>query len=96
MNTDTKLVLDVTVGDGKYTIQQTKDGNLWGYRHGELKAPWRNLTGDGLVCALAHEVERLRMILDAIEDANLNDEGVLNGKIESLIQIANEGGYPTT
>lgn len=49
--------LRVTVADGKYTVVQGADGRLWALRYGEK---WRDCTGDGLICALAHEIERLR------------------------------------
>lgn len=49
--------LRVTVGDGKYTVIQEADGHLRALRYGE---EWRDCTGDGLILALAHEVERLR------------------------------------
>ena len=49
--------LRVTVDDGKYTVIQQADGRMRALRYGE---EWRDLTGDGLICALAHEVESLR------------------------------------
>lgn len=93
---DKPLVLDVTVGDGKYTVRQDSGGKLYALRYRDTEI-WRDLTGDGLVCALAHEVERLRMILDAIEDANINEfGGVSDTAIAKIILAARQGEYPTT
>lgn len=49
--------LSVTVGDGKYTVQQDASGRLTALRYGE---PWRDCCGDGLIYTLAAEVESLR------------------------------------
>ena len=48
--------LSVTVSDGKYTVIQDING-LYALRYGE---EWRELTGDGLILALAMEVQELR------------------------------------
>ena len=49
--------LNVTVGDGKYTVQQDDGGRLTALRYGE---PWRDWCGDGLIYQLAAEVQNLR------------------------------------
>ena len=49
--------LEITVGDGKYTVVQTPDGQLSVLRNGE---PWRDLTGDKLVLCLAQELDAAR------------------------------------
>lgn len=49
--------LEITVGDGKYTVAQTPDGRLSALRNGE---PWRDLTGDKLVLCLAQELDAAR------------------------------------
>lgn len=49
--------LNVTVYDGKYTVKQTAEGKLLALRYGDK---WRDLTGDGLVLALASEVKMLQ------------------------------------
>lgn len=49
--------LEITVGDGKYTVVQTTDGRLLAHRNGE---PWRDLTGDKLVLCLAQELDSAR------------------------------------
>lgn len=49
--------LDVTVGGGKYTVQQDANGRLTALRYGE---PWRDCCGDGLIFALATEIVRIR------------------------------------
>lgn len=50
----------VTVENGKYTVKQDADGRLTALRYGE---PWRDCCGDGLIYALAAEVESLRDLL---------------------------------
>jgi hypothetical protein len=47
----------ITLEGGKYTVELAPDGRLRALRHGK---EWRDLTGDKLVLALVHEVERLR------------------------------------
>lgn len=42
---------------GKYTVIHDQGTGLRAERYGE---PWRDLTGDGLVLAMAHEIEALR------------------------------------
>lgn len=54
--------LRVTVYDGKYTVVQDADGRLHALRYGE---EWRDCVGDGLILALAQEVETLREALAA-------------------------------
>ncbi len=58
------LTLNVSVANGKYTIQMDTNGNLWALRYGEM---WRSMTGDGMVLALAQEVERLRDEMAALK-----------------------------
>lgn len=47
----------VTVYDGKYTITGIETGHLHCLRYGTA---WRNLEGDGMVLALAQEIQSLR------------------------------------
>lgn len=54
----------VVVGDGKYAVLHENGTNLRAERYGE---PWRSLTGDGLVLAMAQEIEELRARLALIE-----------------------------
>jgi hypothetical protein len=49
--------LRITVNDGKYTVVMSQNGGLYALRYGE---PWRDCIGDGLILALAQEVEELR------------------------------------
>jgi hypothetical protein len=49
--------LKVTVGDGKYTVLFDENDRLSALRYGEK---WRDCCGDGLILALAYEVEELR------------------------------------
>ena len=57
-------IIRVSVCDGKYTVIQGASGSLRALRHGE---EWRDLTGDGLVLALAQEVADLRSALAEAE-----------------------------
>lgn len=57
-------MLRVTIGDGKYTVIQDASGKLFALRYGR---PWRDCCGDGLIYALAAEVEELRERLADIE-----------------------------
>jgi hypothetical protein len=50
-------LLEVTVGEGKYTVVQNAKGKLSALRHG---SKWRDCVGDNLILALAQEVEMLR------------------------------------
>jgi hypothetical protein len=50
-------LLRVTVANGKYTVVLPEGGGLHALRYGEA---WRNCMGDGLILALAQEVEALR------------------------------------
>lgn len=52
-----ELKLDVTVGDGKYTVQMNSDGRLVALRYGE---EWRDCCGEGLIYQLAATVQELR------------------------------------
>lgn len=60
--------LNVTVGDGKYTVIQEANGRLRALRYGE---PWParddSLIGDNLVLALAQEVQALREKIDEMK-----------------------------
>lgn len=49
--------LKVTVYNGKYTVVQEPNGRVHALRYGE---PWRDCVGDGLILALAQEIESLR------------------------------------
>lgn len=57
------LDFEVTVYDDKFTVRFYRDGTLEALRYGK---PWRDLTGDGLVLALAEEVHELRAALRAL------------------------------
>jgi hypothetical protein len=54
----------VKICDGKYTVIQHPDGGLKALRYGQ---PWRDCAGDGLILALALEVEELREALAKTE-----------------------------
>lgn len=49
--------LEVSVDNNKYTVIMDQNGGLRCLRYGE---EWRDLLGDGMVLALAQEIEALR------------------------------------
>ena len=69
--------LEITVGDGKYTVVQTSDGRLVCRRNGE---PWRDLTGDKLVLCLAQELDSARAEIRFLRQ---DSEGLLR-RIDTL------------
>lgn len=50
-------MLRIDVCDGKYTVILEDNGNLKALRYGTY---WRDCCGDGLILALAQEIEELR------------------------------------
>lgn len=60
-------MIRIDLEGGKYSVLHYCGTNLHALRHGE---PWRDLAGDGLVLAMAHEIEALRIqraeLLDAL------------------------------
>lgn len=52
---------EITLEDGKYTVAHEDGVNLRALRYGQ---PWRDLTGDGLVLAMAQEIESLRLAME--------------------------------
>ena len=60
--------LEITVGDGKYTVIQTNGGRMLATRNGE---PWRDLTGDKLVLCLAQELDSARAEIRALHQDEL-------------------------
>lgn len=46
---------------GKYEVRHTNGANLVALRHGE---PWRELTGDGLILAMAQRIEQLESLFN--------------------------------
>lgn len=61
-------VLSVTVCNGKYTVILPANGGLKALRYGE---EWRDLCGDGLILALAQEIEeKQQAILMLSQDVN--------------------------
>jgi len=52
--------VNITVYDGKYTVIQDVKGRLRALRYGD---EWRDCCGDGLILALAQEVQNLRDLI---------------------------------
>jgi hypothetical protein len=67
-------LLSVTVYNGKYTVVQDHKGVLRALRYGE---EWRDCCGDGLILALAKEVDELRKLVKLARDIYIdeNDDG---------------------
>lgn len=59
-------LLNVTTGDGKYTVVQKASGAVHALRHNE---PWRDCIGDKLVLTLAQDVAEMRSQLEAAKAA---------------------------
>lgn len=68
-----KVHMEVTVGDGKYTVIQREGEGLRALRYGD---PWRDCTGDGLIYQLAAEVASLRGQLNDIKQSE-SDRNVI-------------------
>ncbi len=64
--------LCVSVYDGKYTVIQNASGAVRALRYGE---EWRDCCGDGLILALAQEVEELREKLAAPQPEQAKPDG---------------------
>jgi len=67
-------LLSVTVYNGKYTVVQDHKGALRALRYDE---EWRDCCGDGLILALAQEVDELRKLVKLARDIYIdeNDDG---------------------
>lgn len=81
--------LRVSVDNGKYTIVMPESGGLHALRYGE---EWRDLTGDGMVLAMAYEIEKLREALRPFANAAdyLADTGdYVHGDL--YVAVKNEG-----
>ena len=55
--------MNITIANGKYTIIQDESGRLKALRYGE---EWRDCCGDGLIYALAAEIEELTAKLNNV------------------------------
>ena len=78
--------LEVSLSDGKYTVIQNADGALKALRYGE---EWQDLTGNNLVLALAHEVDRLRDGLKILKVA-VNDKQPDPGAVNFIAGLLRE------
>lgn len=57
-------ILRVDVSEGKYTVLQDGTGNVRALRYGE---EWRDCRGDGLILALAQEVDILKDVITVFQ-----------------------------
>lgn len=78
--------LNVTVYDGKYTVIQKEHGGVRALRYGQ---EWRDLSGDGLVLALAQEVAELR----ECQDEQMSDVKAFHEAFDC--HVADEPGFPS-
>ena len=62
----TRIELD----DGKYTVVHDSGAGLHALRYGEH---WRDMTGDGLVLAMAQEIEDLRRRIAPVQQVSVPD-----------------------
>jgi hypothetical protein len=69
--TEKEIDWEVTICDGKYTVQHWKNGGGEALRYGEK---WRDLVGDNLVIGLALEVYELREKLSKIHQQKLKPD----------------------
>jgi len=84
--------LEITVGDGKYTVVQTTDGRVLARHREDQWQPWRNITGDKLVLCLAQELDAARAEIRALHRDELlkridvleAESGDLRRKIDEL------------
>lgn len=53
----------ITLDDGKYVVLHNNGSDFRALRHGE---PWRDLTGDGLVLAMAQRIQELEQAQTAV------------------------------
>lgn len=57
--------MNIKLDNGKYEIIVNKDGTVKCLRYGE---EWRDITGDGMVLAMAYEIDRLKDIIDSLTE----------------------------
>lgn len=79
MTIETRIDLE----DGKYTVVLRSDGAMHALRHDE---PWRDLVGDKLVMAMAHEIMELRQVVPA--DGSVLQRADAWGAVWELLQAS--------
>lgn len=79
--------LNVSVANGKYTVRAINGANLHALRYSD---PWRDLNGDGLVLALATEVQELREQLATSRKAHAGDLELSDDLARQVVTIARE------
>ena len=63
-------LLAVSVYGGKYKVVQDHKGRVSALRYGEV---WRDCTGDGLILALAQEVDKLKALVKMARDTYIEE-----------------------
>ena len=64
-----KKLSKIELENGKYTVSHDNGTNFHALRYGE---EWRNLTGDGLILAMAHRIEKLEIFISKAFQAHPN------------------------
>ena len=77
----TRIELD----DGKYTVVHDSGAGLHALRYGEH---WRDMTGDGLVLAMAQEIEDLRRRIAPVQQVSVPDGFCIGAWRDALEKIA--------
>lgn len=77
----TRIELD----DGKYTVVHDSGAGLHALRYGEH---WRDMTGDGLVLAMAQEIEDLRRRIVPVQQVSAQDKFCIGAWRDALEKIA--------
>lgn len=63
-------LLAVSVYGGKYKVVQDHKGRVSALRYGEV---WRDCTGDGLILALAQEIDKLKALVKMARDTYIEE-----------------------
>ncbi len=63
------MTYTIKLAGEKYTVSHDNGLNFHALRYGE---PWRDLTGDGLVLAMAQRIEELEMVMRDVLDGTLS------------------------
>jgi hypothetical protein len=82
-----ELDLNLTVADGKYTVQRGPQTNLRALRYGE---PWRDLVGDNLIFYLAFELQEAREKLAKLEGGGMSSSYMKLDDLIAWLQNAKE------
>ena len=88
-----RKVTRIELDDGKYTVVHDSGAGLHALRYGEH---WRDMTGDGLVLAMAQEIEDLRRRIVPVQHVSVPDGWKLVPVEPTREMISAAGGAITT